>query len=217
MKNYILLSLLAGSLAIYSCETKPKETTSSADSTASTTDTTEDVGEKKYPIKSGIVTFQTTIEIEGAKIEEKKLLYFDDYGMKEAEDTYEGNVHTKTYLSDGKNLYNLVHASKTAFMGEKATKGVAYRFDWNEISQADKDAGLVKKGPNETIAGKDCEVYIREDKGIKSKFAGWNNITLLSEQESNGTKSTTKAIKVEEVPVPAEKLSVPADYTVKDK
>jgi hypothetical protein len=217
MKNYILLSLLVGSVAFYSCETKPKETTSSADSTAAKSDTTEALGDKKYPVKSGIITFQTTIEIEGAKIDEKKILYFDDYGMKEAEDTYEGNVHTKTFLSDGKNLYNLVHSSKTAFMGEKATRGVAYRFDWNEISQADKDAGHVKKGPNETIAGKDCEVYIREDKGIKTKFAGWNNITLLTEQESNGTKSTTKAVTVEEVAVPAEKLSVPADYIVKDK
>jgi hypothetical protein len=216
MKNYLILSILSGSLLVFSCSDKKSGETKTGDTIQ--TDTVSDASVvKKYPVKSGTVTFETLIEVGDTKINEKKMLYFDEYGMIEAEETYEGGSLTSTMLSDGKDIYNLVHADKSAYRSAQASAGVAYKFDWNALSQSDKDSGKFKKLPNETVAGKDCEAYVMEDNGTKTKFAGWNNITLLIEQESAGMKSTTKAIKVEEGTVPAGKLSLPADYTVKEK
>lgn len=221
MKHQILLSLVAGCLVFTSCDNKPAETSSGDTQRSEASDHGHDHDHeampKKYPIKAGIITFETLIEVAGNHIDEKKVLYFDDYGMKEAEETYEADVLTKTFMSDGEFFYNLIHAEKSAYKGQKAHRGIAYKFDWNEISQSDKDSGKVKKVANETVAEKDCEAYVMETGGTKTKFAGWNNITLLTEQEGQGMKSVTRAVKIEEVQPPAEKLIVPADYNVKDK
>jgi hypothetical protein len=52
---------------------------------------------KKYDIKSGIITFETTMEMAGMNIKTKTILYFDDYGIKECQEEYktdeEGKVH----------------------------------------------------------------------------------------------------------------------------
>ena len=43
------------------------------------------------------------------KLTEKKVLYFDDYGMKEREDSYEGETLKSSFMSDGKELITLIH------------------------------------------------------------------------------------------------------------
>lgn len=169
---------------------------------------------KKYQIKSGIITLESITEMGSVKLTEKKVLYFDDYGMKEREDSYEGETLKSSFMSDGKELITLIHGTKTFLKSGKAFRGTAYKVDFNEISQEDKDAGKAKKLNEETILGKTCEVYSYETNGIKSKYAGWNNICLLSEAVMGETKTIVKATKIEEVDVPADKFTIPADYKV---
>lgn len=41
---------------------------------------------KKYDIKSGIITFETTVKMMGMTITKKSIVYFDEYGMKECKE-----------------------------------------------------------------------------------------------------------------------------------
>ena len=78
---------------------------------------------------------------------------------------------------------------------------------------------VAKQGEKETVAGKECETFtfITQTAGAKTttKYAGWDHIVLSMELSSKDMTSTTKAVKIEEnVPVLADKFSVPADYKV---
>ncbi len=175
---------------------------------------------KKYDLKSGIITFESMMEMSGMKIPPvKTILYFDDYGSKECKETYEDGKLTESFFSDGKNLFMLSHENKIAVNSGPAYQGTEMRFVWNQVSQSDKDAGKAKQGGKETVAGKECETFtiISEVLGAKTttKYAGWNHIVLSMELSSADMKSTTKAVKIEEnVPVSADKFSVPSGYKV---
>jgi hypothetical protein len=62
---------------------------------------------KKYGIKSGIVTFETTIKMTGMTITKKSIVYFDDYGMKECKESYKNGKLEEPFFSDGKFLYKV--------------------------------------------------------------------------------------------------------------
>lgn len=165
---------------------------------------------KKYPVKSGIITFDNDL----MGIKQKSVLYFDDYGMKEADERYDGDAVKEITICDGKKRYSANFGKKVAYESGDCSRGLAYKFDWNEISKADQEY-KVKKGPNRIIAGKDCESYTMEGSDYPSTFAGWNNICLFQETKSKYGTVTMKAVKVEEVDVPAEKFQVPAGFEVK--
>ncbi len=175
------------------------------------------VARKKYDVKSGIVTFETIMEMSGMKMADKKILYFDDYGMKECEETYKDGKLTESFVSDGKERFKLFHEKKGVYKAGAASNGTAMPFNWNEVSQSDKDGGIAKQGEKMTVAGKDCETFtfITETAGEKTttKYAGWNHVLLSMELQSKSMKSSEKAVKVEEnASVPADKFSIPADY-----
>ncbi len=174
--------------------------------------------QKKYGIKSGIVTFETMVETSGMQVAGKKILYFDNYGLKECEETYEKDKLVISFFSDGEKLYNLSYDNNMAYITDTASKGgTALRFDGNQITQQNKDAESVQKLPNETIAEKDCEAYTVFNKSAETttKFAGWNHICLLTDLSSKTIKSVYKAVKIEEnVEIPAEKFIVPAGFTI---
>lgn len=211
-----LLFVLILIATFWACENKnSKETSQSADSNpvaiASALPETPSGGIKKYPLKSGIITFDNNM----MGIKEKSVLFFDDYGMKEAEDKYDGETMKETNLCDGQKHYTINHAEKTAYDAGSCYRGIAYKFDWNEISQADKEY-KVKKGPDMTIAGKICESYSMVTDDYPTTFAGWNNILLYQETKSKYGTIILKAVKVEEnVSIPAEKLQIPKGYTIK--
>ncbi len=207
---YIIVSFI-----IISCSGNAKnEPDDKSDSTAaSITQTTSgnDVAIKKYRIKSGIITFDQDL----MGIKQKSVLYFDDYGMKETEEKYDGEVIKETNLCDGKNRYLLMHNQKTAYTSGTCFRGVAYKFDWDEISKADKEY-KVSKMDNIDVAGKDCESYSMSSSDYPTVFAGWNNICLYMNTKSKFGNVITKAVKVEEnIDVPAEKFQVPAGYEIK--
>ena len=166
---------------------------------------------KKYPIKSATIHFESHMKAGSIEMVQKSIVYFDDYGMKERKDTYDEDGSLKeSFFSNGKTLYTLIHKDKSAFKAGNAFRGTEMKFDWEEISAADKESGKAKKGDNENILGKDCEVYYYEG----SKFAGWKNISLLTEVQAGNIRNKTIATEIQEGPVPSDLFQVPADYTV---
>jgi len=174
---------------------------------------------KKYDLKSGIVTFETVVKMSGMTITTKSIVYFDDYGTKECKETYEDDGTVKDwFLSDGKDLYSVFFEKKEAYNRGKAYsgRGTEMRFDWNEVSEKDKQAGKYKKVPNVTVAGKICEAFELNDETGRTTFAGWSHITLLVDLTAGKMKTTTKAVKIEEnAKVPIEKFKIPAGFALK--
>lgn len=166
---------------------------------------------KKYGIKSGIVTFEST----GMGITRKSVLYFDDFGAREAEEKYEeDNSIKESSLCDGKNRYTIIYKDKAVFPAGECNRGIAYRFDWDEVSRAGAEY-KPQKLANLTVAGKDCESFSLLTSGHTSTYAGWNNICLLLDQDTEYGKITYRAISIEEnATIPAYKLNVPADFKV---
>ena len=166
---------------------------------------------KKYEIKSGIITFEKSV----AGMPGKEILYFDDYGIKELVEEYSNNQVEEATLADGTTMYKLKPSQKTAYKMGDASRGVAYKFDYAEISAQDKEQ-KVKKLPNITIAGKDCESYSYESHGIITTYAGWSHICLLTEQKMKFGNTTIKAVKIEEnVTIEKKKKKIPQGYQIK--
>jgi len=171
---------------------------------------------KKYDIKSGIVTFETTMKMGSISIVTKSIVYFDDYGTKECKETYEDGTLKESFFSDGKNLYEVYFASKMATKRGVAYRGTEFRFNWNEISEKDKKSGKAKQLPGLTIAGKKCESFEYSDGGTTTKYAGWGNICLMIDLTSKSVSSVTKAVKLEEnAKVSGDKFAVPAGFALK--
>ena len=171
---------------------------------------------KKYDIKSGIITYENTISILGKAAPQKQIFYFDEYGMKECKELYEGDTLMETFLNDGKNLYTVVYEEKAAYHAGPAQKGTEGRFDWNAISDADKKNGKAKKLDSMTIAGKKCDAYEYTEGESKTVLAGWGHIILFADGKSNGMYSTSKAVKIQEnVKITSEKFRVPTGFVIK--
>jgi hypothetical protein len=171
---------------------------------------------KKYDIKSGIVTFETTMKMGSIKIETKSIVYFDDYGVKECKETYKEGELKESFFSDGKNLYAVHFADKTAMKRGVAYRGTEFRFNWNEISDKDKKSGKAKQLTGLTIAGKKCESFEYTDAGTTTKYAGWSNICLMIDLTSKNVASITKAVKLEEnAKVSSDKFAVPTGFALK--
>jgi len=166
---------------------------------------------RKYGIKSGVITFETSV----GRLKGKEILYFDDYGSKELMEKYSGEKLKEATLADGATMYTIKFDQKTAYKMGNASRGVAYKFDWNEIAADDKDT-KARKQANVTIAGKDCESYSYENKGMTTTFAGWKNICLFTEQKMKMGTSVSKAVSIEEnAAIAPDKFKVPAGFEVK--
>jgi hypothetical protein len=175
---------------------------------------------KKYEIKSGIVTYQTEMAMAGVKIPGKVVLYFDDYGLKENEETYKRDTLTESFVADGVERFKLFHEQKMKVAAGKSTNGTAMPFDWAHVSQKDKDSGIAKAGPKETVAGKECDTFtmLTKTAGMDAStvYAGWHKIVLSMKLTSGEMTSTKIAVKVEEnAVVPADKFKAPAGYTAR--
>ncbi|MBK7260198.1 MAG: hypothetical protein IPI01_20810 [Ignavibacteriae bacterium] len=170
----------------------------------------------KYGIKSGSVTFETETVMGKIKMNEHYVVWFDDYGTKEAKETMENGAVTGSFFSDGVSLYTVKTAKRTAFKSGNASRGTEYRFDWGEVPAKDKQAGKAKQLPARTIAGKECQSYEVTSGSVVSTFAGWQGVTLFHELKRENMTVTTRAVKFDEkVAVPAAKFAVPAGFTVK--
>ncbi len=172
---------------------------------------------KKYDIKSGIVTFELAMKAGPTNITQKLVVSFDDYGMRECKDKYNGDKLMDSFLSDGKTLYSVGHAKKIASRRGDALRGTEVRFDWNDISDKDKKEGRAVKIGNMKVAGKDCEAYQTTTASGKSTFAGWSHILLYFDLRGTASQTTITATNIEEnVNIPPAKFTIPADYKLKE-
>jgi len=170
---------------------------------------------KKYDIKSGIITFETTVEMGTMKMVNKIMVYFDEYGMKECHENYSGDKLKSILFSDGQMEYSVSPGKKTVESRGKAFRGTEYRFDWTEIPEQDRTSGKAKKLPNVSVAGKDCESYMVGTPTDRTVYAGWGHVCLMIDLSGPTMHSLIKAVKIEEnVPVPADKFKIPAGYTL---
>jgi hypothetical protein len=170
---------------------------------------------KKYDIKSGIITFETTMKMIGMTFTTKSIVYFDEYGMKECKESYKNSKLEESFFSDGKSLYKAAHDQKRVIKAGTASRGTEFKFDWNEILDKDKEAGKTRQLPNMAVAGKTCQSFEYSDGGTTTKFAGWSGICLLTETKTKDMRSLTRVLKIEEnAKVPAEKFALPAGYAV---
>jgi hypothetical protein len=171
---------------------------------------------KKYDIKSGIITFENDVEMGTMKMKNKIMVYFDDYGMKECHESFNGEKLASSLFSDGQMEYLLLHGQKTVETRGKEYRGTEYRFEWNEIPENDRTSGKAKKLPNVIVAGKNCESYMVGSSTDKTVYAGWDHICLMMDISNSSMRSLIKAVKFEEnAKVPPEKFAVPAGYKMR--
>jgi hypothetical protein len=170
----------------------------------------------KYGVKSGSVTFESETVMGKMKLNASYVLWFDDYGMKEAKETMENGVVTEVRFSDGATIYSVIPPKRTAFKAGVASRGIEYRVDWAEVPAKDKQAGKAKQLPARTIAGKECQSYEVTSGDAVSTFAGWQGVMLFHELKRPNMTVTAKATKFDEkATVSASRFAVPAGFTVK--
>lgn len=218
LKSKIIPGFLPLAFLLASCGNSGSNAVSAAESGSVPAENTPPAADnsapaiKKYGIKSGIVTYEST----GMGITQKVVLYFDDFGAREAEEKYDDeNKISESSLCDGTNRYTLVYKDKTASNNGACYRGIAYKFDWDEVSKADQKY-KAQKLAGISIAGKDCESFSIESSGNTIIYAGWNNICFLIDQNTQFGKITYKAISFEEnAAIPADKLKVPGDFQIR--
>lgn len=171
---------------------------------------------KKYDIKSGIVTLESVSTISGTQIKMTKIVYFDDYGMKECQETYSGGKLKSVLFSDGKNKIALLLASKKAQNQGSTDRGIGMRVEINDMgTKKDIESGLVKKLAPITIAGQTCEVIQVAKGSTPDIYAGWHHVMVYMKSSSSGVTTEIKAVKLEaNAVVPKDKFQIPAGFTM---
>ena len=171
--------------------------------------------QKKYDMKSGIITFEQVTGSGKTQLKSTYVVTFDNYGMLERKDKYEGTTLDEAYFSNGDSLYIVKPSQKTAYNRGSAVRGTELRFDWDEVSPSDKKEGKAKKVAGMTILGKKCDAFQTVTGKVTSVFAGWDHICLYSDVSFMGMRTVSKAVKfVENAKIPAGTFSVPSGYAV---
>jgi hypothetical protein len=170
----------------------------------------------KYDIKSGIATIEIESNIASMKIKMTKIVYFDDYGMKECEETYSKGKLSGILLCDGKNKYGVDPNKKTAQNMGPSSSGTGTRIDINDMgTEKDIKSGKVKVISPMTIAGQTCEVIQVSRSKTPDIYAGWHKVMVYLKSSSSGVSTLIKAVKLEpNAAVPKEKFEIPAGYTL---
>ena len=170
---------------------------------------------KKYDVRSGVITYNTSMNTLTVNVSYKTVVSFDNYGMRERRDTYDGDLLVETFLCDGFNNYNISHTLKKLVRTGTAYRGTESRFGWEKINNEEIKSGKVTKLPSIIIASKTCRAFTINTGAATVTYAGWNHIILLNKVESPGGKSISKAIKVDIFPVDPITFKLPKDYSVK--
>lgn len=213
----IAIPFLFAVILLSACNKQPSDDTNFEAAIQSAREIIEDTPPptKKYQIKAATITYENVVKSGSFNIIQKTVVYFDDYGIKERKDTYDDEDNlTESFFSDGQNLYLLLHEKEEAFDRGKAFRGTEFKFDWEEISADEKKKGNAEKGTNEMVAGKNCEVFYHKTNLGRSKFAGWNNICLLTEASGSYGETINRAIDIKEGAVAANLFTLPEGYTL---
>jgi hypothetical protein len=209
MKKLLLISItLIISITFISCGDSSKD-----ESDKSGKESTSEF-QKRYGIKSGVIEYIITGSQEGTKT-----LYFDNWGMRQAE-------YTRSILSVGGftkplNLVNIIDGEYQYMINIDQNSGTKTRNPiLKSIEQLKGQKGfnefgeqmLLSMGANkigsESFLGKDCDVY--EMKNTGTKLWVWEWLTLKSETKSGGLNINLTATRINEGgSVPKEKFKIP--------
>lgn len=225
---------LSAMLVLASCGKKedtaaqPEAAKSATETAAATTSTT--APQQKYKIKSGIVTTEMGNPMGKGTI--TSVLYFDDYGAKEATETKNEmtmvGVTIKTHnleISRDGYQYKLDLEKKTGTKFKMPNMGGGGGFaSFASMSAADMGSEMakeynIKKESSQTVAGKECEVYSMDNqkRGMKGTFATYQGIPMKVDQTMSGMKIKSEVVKFEEnATPPAGIFDVPADVKVEE-
>jgi hypothetical protein len=171
---------------------------------------------KKYDIKSGIATLEMVTTIGNTQIKMTKIVYFDDYGTKECEETYSNGKLANVFFCDGKNKIGLNLNSKKAHIQEPSNRGTGTRIEINDMgTKEDIQSGKVKKIGPMKIAGQICEmIQVGKGKDI-TIYGGWHQVMVYMKSDGSTVKTLIKAVKLEpNASVPKEKFEIPAGFTM---
>ena len=217
MKNILQFSLIGLLLILVSCGNKGTKTTTDKSAVSKADDNQMMASHaKKYGIKSGIITFSVETNLMAEK--QVKKVYFDDFGAKETSEVYNKEKLFEKMINkaDGYVYQLAVHKNSGVRSKHAMATGTEMKFDVSDGAWRDnlKKQYSFEKLPNETICGKDCEIFTTEYEKMKTKYAGWNGILLMIEtsMQMDNTTMTTKSIatKIEEnVAIPESVWEVP--------
>ena len=178
---------------------------------------------KRYPkSKSGIIKY----EISGLAIEGAEVVYYDDWGSREATYTkttmdWGGVLVTKnamTILEDNGRWINNVDLESRTGIKMKNPRYKEYigksRIKLEKLAKnKNMDAGGERR-EIEMIAGKPCIVWEVRTTGVKTYT--WNGIILKKTCGSGYLRTTKVATEItEHIPIPEEKFTIPPDIQMK--
>jgi hypothetical protein len=166
----------------------------------------------KYDIKSAIITLESVMKVAGMEIKTTKIVYFDDYGIKEREETYSNGKLSMAFFTDGKDRISLSLDKKTATKNGKGDNGTGPHVDINFFGTTkDIESGVVKKIPPMTLAGQTCEAFQVTHGGAIQTYAAWKKVMVYTKIDV----AEIKAVKIEaNAVVPKEKFQIPAGFTL---
>ena len=170
--------------------------------------------QKRYGIKSGVIEYIITGSQEGTKT-----LYFDSWGMRQAE--YTRSVLSVGGFTKSLNIVNIIDGEFQYMINIDQNSGTKTRNPiLKSIEQLKGQKGfnefgeqmLLSMGANkigsESFLGKDCDVY--EMKSTGTKLWVWEWLTLKSETKSGGIDINLTATRINEGgSVPKEKFKIP--------
>ena len=209
MKNILLFaSIILLSVVFYSCGDSSKEETEVLEKNSSTE------LQKRYGVKSGVIEYIISGSQEGTKT-----LYFDSWGMRQAE--YTRSILTvggftkpinMVSIIDGEFQYNINmdqnSGTRTRNPILRTMEQLKGQKSFNEIGeQMLLNMGANKIG-SEDFLGKNCDVY--EMKSTGTKLWIWEWLTLKSITQSRGIEINLTATRINEGgSVPSEKFKIP--------
>lgn len=171
---------------------------------------------KKYPLKSGIITYERTGVLGNGKV----IVYFDDYGIKERSETYNENGEVdEIKFSDGENMYKIIdnEVEKSVYLMGPGLYGTEMKFEFDPFNGNEKRIQKYNYKPldNMQILGRDCQVYSMEAASGKSTFGGHDDFLLYTKAETPVGTYETKAVDFKEnVDVDAALFKVPEGYKI---
>ena len=172
--------------------------------------------------KSGIINY----EISGLSIEGTEVVYYDDWGSREAKyitttmELGEVSVTRNTLVlleENGRWINNVDLNARTGIRMKnpryKESLGQSRREREKNEEKKNIDAGG-RKVEIERVIGKPCVVWEEQNTGIKT--CTWNGIVLKKISDLGFSRTTTVATEIEErVSVPEEKFTIPPDIEMK--
>ena len=207
-KVFLFLFAIVFTFVLISCGDSSKDDSKNPEGGKSTN------FQKRYGVKSGIIEYELSGVQEG-----NKTLYFDDWGMRQAEYTrsvLSVNGFTKAInlvsIIDGEYQYtinlDLKSGTKTRNPIIKEMEALKHEKGFNEFGeQMILKMGAEKTG-QETYLGKDCDIY--EIPKSHTKFWVWQWLILKSETQSKAFNIVTEAKKIEtDIKIPSEKFKIP--------